>query len=114
LKVLSANIFSGCISLIDITIPEGVITIDSNAFFGCLKLTKITIPKSVEDMRSYAFAGCVGLNDITIPGERIRITGPAFYGWTSSQTIYFTGTDGVYFYFTNWLENCYARIVWEE
>ena len=59
--------FSYCVSLIAITIPEGVTSIGNYAFNRCISLTTITIPEGVTSIGSSAFENCSRLTDITIP-----------------------------------------------
>jgi hypothetical protein len=60
--------FSGCNSLTNITIPEGVMSIGSGAFSACSSLTSITIPASVTSFGyDYgAFSICTSLTSITV------------------------------------------------
>ena len=68
LPVVSINpyAFHNCGSLIDVHIPDGVITIGANAFDGCTAIKKISIPASVTEIGSSAFYTGGGL---TIIGE---------------------------------------------
>ena len=51
----------------DITIPEGVTTIDYNAFFKCENLTTLHIPDSVTDINEFnPFCKCFNLSRIDI------------------------------------------------
>lgn len=58
--------FSGCTSLTSITIPNSVTSIGSRAFYGCSSLTSITIPNSVTSIGEYAFANCSSITTMTI------------------------------------------------
>lgn len=57
LSVIGDNIFIGCTSLTNITIPEGYTTIGSGMFRDS-GLTSIYIPASVTSIGSVAFVGC--------------------------------------------------------
>ena len=58
--------FFGCHNLTAITIPEGVIAIESQAFDYCETLTSISIPKSVNKMNGNVFSNCSSLSSITV------------------------------------------------
>ena len=60
--------FSGCKSLISVTIGNSVTTIGNGAFDDCYNLTSITIPYSVTMIGDMAFYNCDGLTSITFTG----------------------------------------------
>ena len=57
--------FSSCSSLTNITISNGVKSIDKNAFEYCSKLTDITLPSSLTSMGDYLFYYCKALTNVT-------------------------------------------------
>lgn len=59
--------FEGCISLVDISIPSSVTSIEDHAFEGCISLKRISIPSAVNFIGAYAFYCCASLVEITIP-----------------------------------------------
>ena len=60
LAEIADNAFEGCVSLVEITLPEQITTIGLSAFKGCTNLKKIEIPDSVTSIGSSAFSGCTG------------------------------------------------------
>ena len=81
-------------SIISITIPIGVATIQENAFSHS-GLTSIAIPDSVTSIGAYAFSDCSGLTSITIPDSVTAIGYRVFYGCSglSEMTIPFVGSS---------------------
>ena len=49
------SLFRNCTSLISVTIPEGVESIESGAFYGCTSLVSITIPSSLNAVSRDSF-----------------------------------------------------------
>lgn len=78
----------GKANLTEITIPEGVTSIESKAFYSCTSLTSINIPASVTEIEYDAFYGCTGLTSITIPKGVTSIEWDVFSGCTSLTNIY--------------------------
>ena len=86
----------------DITIPDGVTSIDSYAFHHCSDLTNITIPDSVTSIGDNAFEWCSNLESITIPDSVTSIGYVAFSGCSNltnfevdtGNTNYSTSEDG--------------------
>ena len=66
---LCADAFRNCVTLEEISIPNGIIYIGCNAFLGCTKLSKVNIPNSVTIINSCAFANCEKLTSVDIPNS---------------------------------------------
>ena len=78
--------FSGCSSLLSITIPNSVTIIGNNAFNGCNNLSYFVIPTNVTSIGDSAFSGCSSLPSITIPSNVTTIGNSAFSGCSSLST----------------------------
>lgn len=50
------------------TIPDGILSIETMAFMNCHSLQEITLPKSVKTIRPYAFSKCINLHKIIYEG----------------------------------------------
>jgi len=98
--------YTGCATLIGITIPNTIQVIEEYAFYDCTNLTSIDIPSSVTQIKdyafyccstgitgslnlpsvsqigSYAFYNCTGITSVTIP-VIYSIAYNAFFGCTS-------------------------------
>ena len=97
----SYDLFRGCESLKEITVPEGIAvvpkgafagsdclenivlpstltTLDESAFAGCTKLTEIELPEGVETIGMYAFENCTGLENVTMPTALTTLERQAF------------------------------------
>ena len=61
---LSEGVFSGCIKLNNITIPDSITVIPQNYFERCISLTSITIPSNITVIYNEAFKDCIGLQSI--------------------------------------------------
>jgi hypothetical protein len=67
--------FRGCSSLTNVSIPNGVTSIEEEAFAGCVGLNSVTIPNSVTIIWAGAFSGCTNLTNMTIPNSVTRTLG---------------------------------------
>lgn len=86
--------FSGCSSLINITIPNSVTGIGSYAFESCSSLTSITIPDSVTSIGEAAFSGCSSLKHIHYAGTANQWDAINDYIYTSATIAYNASPDG--------------------
>jgi hypothetical protein len=73
--------FSGCSSLISVSLPDNLMMIKKQAFQNCSKLQKLDIPASVGYIYQEAFNGCNSLNEIIARPE----TPPFVYNKTFSN-----------------------------
>ena len=72
--------FGNCRELTGITIPDGVTDIGFGAFHSCRGLIRAAIPDSMAVIRERAFYDCEGLTAIDIPEGVTKIGWRAFYG----------------------------------
>lgn len=79
--------FRDCISLTNITLPNGVTTIGDYAFCSCISLTGITIPDSVKTIGYGAFWNCSSLTRIIIPNGVTAIAGNLFLNCSMLEDI---------------------------
>ena len=70
--------FYGCESLIKASIPDNVKNLGTNAFQKCDVLTDVTLGKGITKISSYAFADCAELKSIVIPYNVTTIDSNAF------------------------------------
>jgi hypothetical protein len=66
-SVLKGYAFSGCVSLREMVIPDGVMSIGCRAFTGCISLTSVVFPSSLGHIGEEAFSGCVSLASVSMP-----------------------------------------------
>jgi len=81
------NAFSGCKSLIAITIPDCIETIGERAFSSCSSLTSITLPDSVKTIEMGAFLYCSSLETLELPPKLETIGRNAFVSCTELTEI---------------------------
>ncbi len=80
---IGAYAFSGCTSLLDVSLPTGLAKIEKSAFEGCTGLRSITIPNTTTEIGEKAFNNCSALKTISITGTTTNILGS---GTTISNT----------------------------
>ena len=88
LSVLPTEAFLECTNIKSVILPNTLTAIGTQAFWGS-SLVSISIPASVETIEEYAFEGCEALTSIEIPASVEKIGELAFYGCTSLQTVTF-------------------------
>ncbi|WP_302397143.1 leucine-rich repeat domain-containing protein [Eggerthella sinensis] len=65
--------FSGCDSLKEVILEEGISCIGSACFTNCSSLKEITIPSSVKKIESFAFQECKNLSTVTFLGSHTKL-----------------------------------------
>lgn len=84
------GVFSGCMELEEVILPEGVEIIGSRAFSGCSKMKMSSLPSSIKAIGSNAFSECSSINPVIIISEDFEYLGSgAFYNCGGiSEVIY--------------------------
>ena len=85
--------FENCTSLASIEISNGVTSIGRSAFQGCTGLTSIDISKSVTSIADATFSGCTSLTTFVIPNSVTSIGGSAFSGCSGLTEIHISSFD---------------------
>ena len=88
LTAIGTQAFCGS-SLVSISIPASVETIDASAFKGCSSLATVTFEKGSKLKTIDGFHSCTSLTTIEIPASVETIKGAAFQYCTSLQTVTF-------------------------
>lgn len=78
-KSIGKEAFKG-MSIVEVTIPSMVVSIQESAFEKCSCLQKINIPKNVSKISDLAFYGCTSLKNVTIENGKANISPNAFVG----------------------------------
>jgi len=86
-KVIAGGAFCYCSRIIDIIIPDSVISVGDGAFSFCSNLASVTISDSVTSIGSSAFSRCYNLTSVIIPDSVISIGDWAFYDCSSLSNI---------------------------
>lgn len=108
--------FGGCSRLIELSLPNGVLTISDNAFNYCSKLLSIQLPNGLESIGYNAFYGCEELfevYDFSYDIEVLRDSSNGYVGYYAKKIItssfaeplerkiengmYFVVADGIYY-----------------
>ena len=78
----------------DLSIPDGVTSIEGYAFYGCTSLTSVAIPDSVTSIGGYAFRDCTGLTSIHYTGNMASWLEKNWHGkvMSSGRALYIGGT----------------------
>lgn len=79
--------FSGCDSIEEIVLKDGVTSIGEAAFMGCTSLKKVNIPSGITSISANTFKGCTSLESITIPNTVTSISENAFMGCSALKNI---------------------------
>ena len=122
-EVIGPYAVAHALSLTDVVVSEGVITISKNAFDGCTSLSnvdfestqlasihgyafqscsslkEIVIPEGIETLNVATFMACENLEEITIPKSVVVIDMYAFWMCEKLSVIYYGGSE------SDW-ENC--------
>lgn len=90
---IQGSAFEGCVSLMEVDIPDTVTYIGSSAFKGCVGLHGIEIPTGVAEIANGAFQGCAMLTDVVLHPALSVIRRDAFRDCVSLGKITFLASS---------------------
>ena len=62
----------------EVTLSEGIVTVEERAFYVCEKLTTINLPSSLSNIEAMAFANCFNLTNINLPKSLTTVDATTF------------------------------------
>ena len=86
---ITDKVFSQCVNLTKVSIPDTVTTIGKYAFYYCRKLQSLKLPSSLTTIKDGAFAFCCSLEHIDIPNSVTTIEEYAFNYCSSLESVTF-------------------------
>ena len=92
LTSIEHSAFKDCTSLEDIVFPDAITYIGGSAFHGCLSLQDITLPRNLEKMQAMAFAYCTALTSVFCSDSLAYIDAGTFKGCTSLKKVTLPGS----------------------
>ena len=87
LLYISSGTFAGNETLTSISLPEGLLRVDTEAFLGCSALSTMNLPSTLVKLEASAFEGCTGLTSVTVPGGVSILGSRAFADCTGLQAV---------------------------
>ena len=87
MTVVPKGLFSGCYSLKNIKLHDGITTLGEYAFAYCELLEEIAIPNSVVNIGGGLFSNCHSLNDVKLSANIKIIPEACFYSCQSLKKI---------------------------
>lgn len=79
-ETVPESLLNGCYSLREVSLPNGLRTIESSAFADCMSLESIRLPASLESISDWAFSRCPALQAVELPASLREIGPGAFEG----------------------------------
>lgn len=87
--------FMMCFHLKQVTIPEGITTLETQAFASCA-FTQITLPDSLTTIKGNAFSMCSSLTELYIPAQ-VKTIGNCAFSDCSSLQKFTVADENLYF-----------------
>lgn len=84
---IADSVFNNHRELVNVELPEHLVTIGTQAFSGCLNLAKIEIPDTVESIGGAAFFNCQALSEVKLPLGIEKLDTSTFYACYSIESI---------------------------
>lgn len=96
-KTILSYAFSGCISLKEAVLNEGVSIIGEGVFCGCDVLSNVKLPQSLSEIQKDAFYYCEALEEISYAGTKKQWSAvkknPTWRDWTPLKVVHCSDGD---------------------
>ena len=86
-EAFCAGRYDSCAEIVEVILPEGLVSIKTGAFARDEKLLSINIPSTVTEIGSHAFEYCKSLKEISLPIGISEIGAQTFMSCTSLESI---------------------------
>lgn len=86
-STIGDSLFNSNSSLTEVTISDGIKSIEGSAFGDCAALKSVKLPDSLEEIYGFAFSGCTALESIELPSALKVLGKGAFDGCASLSGI---------------------------
>jgi hypothetical protein len=90
------NAFHQVTKLLEVTLPDTVVSIGAEAFYGCGNLTRVTLGKGLVTIEARAFSGCFDLEALDLPASLTSLDPSAFESCGSLQSLGVDAANPVY------------------
>lgn len=86
-KLIDKYMFTYCIGLEEVTLPEQIESVGHSGFRGCTSLKTIHFGNKISQISDYAFNGCTSLDNVAFPESMTSIANNSFSECTSLKTL---------------------------
>ena len=85
-KIIGGEAFRNKNTMTNVSIPEGIVTIEAKAFENCTALTAVDIPDTVTKVSANAFSNCTALESVEL-SKNLAFLGEGAFGGTAVKEI---------------------------
>ena len=85
-KIIGEEAFRNKNTMTNVSIPEGIVTIEAKAFENCTALTAVDIPDTVTKVSANAFSNCTAVESIEL-SKNLAFLGEGAFGGTAVKEI---------------------------
>ena len=95
MTIIPNSFFGGCSSIASFTIPPNILTLGNSCFSSCTGLTTFTIPNTVTMVEQSVFANCTSLTNITLSSSLTIISAYCFYNCSQLSNVTFGNSQNI-------------------
>lgn len=86
-EILGENLFTNCVSIVDVKFGDSIREIGNNCFSGCNKLENVNLPNNLSKLGKSAFSNCKNLQTVNLSENLLKIDAYTFQGCINLQSI---------------------------